>query len=1081
MCGLIYCSKCNCYRIPLLDNKFISKCCLKCTQQFTRITQSTLRTLEDEDEEIRSIRKSSSLSNVADSEVDESSPRHQVSVEELTNIRSRISMPPSSDFLNVRTHELLESFELNQSWKSLLIELTLTAVNTVWPSVKYRRDKANINEYVKALPVEWGDSTLSAYYSGVIFKHNVAHKRMRIHIKNPKILVLSGGAEFCSAEIKLISMDTVLDQEAEFNRILVKKITSIKPDVVFVEKGMSQNVLGELTQRSITTVLNVKRRHLDMIARVTNSQVMSSVDQISTAQNSVGTCGEFSVKKWGRLSFIMLNESPDPIMGGTIVLSGPNQAELLTLKTVLKKLLVDYRDFILEHNILSQCGLECQEIVSRPVSIDITMIKICSRRQCEAPQPIVIDFYSDRDLPLGQFVSKTIQSSDELCESQIPGSQHKFYFISYKGVLKVSVETPSTERTQVETIEFTRICKECNDRMGNFLLNIASWEFSFYHFVYLFLTLDDLALCGHNFFKSSYIQLSSKQSIIKMKWTEAKIYDLLPMTPCRSISEFTKNVIETQLNEVKEAVKHCLDKVYTKVKDLLMETIDAERLCASENIEAWQQFTQEIKNLCGEITNLSESLSSRQAIQFSSLLEVETLRRESFYKFIGFTGQVDRLTVSISNTKMQGEIQVKTSTSFKLGVEPAFKKTLDVIGPRTESLGASSNDPEAPESPMLPEAETMTRIYMDGLKWDFLRKGQLSLPLGASTLCIPVDENDLLSLICHSLNTEEYKAYVVDPASPQDVLRHIIESELLVEQSSHLRVKGTSYTPSEGIDSIKEHAALYGEPIEFTVKIYFVRQFHAMRMHLTNSNEEYLDSIHKSAGSSKALGKSGARFAFSHDGKYLIKEFNEAKEVKMFLDMAPSYFRHVCKSFYHDMPSRMVHTLGFYKIATKNMVTGIKKASYVFLLENIGFNLPEPRMTYDLKGTLNANRHVKPGTTKTKMDVNFVEDSEGLPLFLSMNAKSKLETSVHNDTLYLSKQNVMDYSMLVMFNPKERLLAAAIIDYSGQYNIEKAIESTFKRAVRTDVPTVINPEDYKQRFRKTMSDVFFLGVSESSP
>jgi hypothetical protein len=46
---------------------------------------------------------------------------------------------------------------------------------------------------------------------------------------NPKIMLLAGGIEFQRAEIKLSSMDTLIEQEDKYMEILVEKIMSLKP------------------------------------------------------------------------------------------------------------------------------------------------------------------------------------------------------------------------------------------------------------------------------------------------------------------------------------------------------------------------------------------------------------------------------------------------------------------------------------------------------------------------------------------------------------------------------------------------------------------------------------------------------------------------------------------------------------------------------------------------------------------------------------------------------------------------------------------------------------------------------------
>lgn len=50
------------------------------------------------------------------------------------------------------------------------------------------------------------------------------------------------------------------------------------------------------------------------------------------------------------------------------------------------------------------------------------------------------------------------------------------------------------------------------------------------------------------------------------------------------------------------------------------------------------------------------------------------------------------------------------------------------------------------------------------------------------------------------------------------------------------------------------------------------------------------------------------------------------------------------------------------------------------------------------------------------MDLNFCEDMQGLPICLSIEDKRYLDASIWNDSLFLYKQNVIDYSLLVIID-----------------------------------------------------------------
>ena len=148
------------------------------------------------------------------------------------------------------------------------------------------------------------------------------------------------------------------------------------------------------------------------------------------------------------------------------------------------------------------------------------------------------------------------------------------------------------------------------------------------------------------------------------------------------------------------------------------------------------------------------------------------------------------------------------------------------------------------------------------------------------------------------------------------------------------------------------------------------------------------------------------------------------------------------------------------------------------VFENIGHDLKGPTIAYDLKGTTNKRRKVKNGDKKTKMDLNFVEDFASLPLPLTGEQKHFLEVAVMNDTLLLGKQNIIDYSMLIVISLKEMKIGLGIIDYMQQYTLDKVIESKYKAAVGTQAPTITHPDQYKTRFRDQILNCYFLAVDE---
>jgi hypothetical protein len=94
------------------------------------------------------------------------------------------------------------------------------------------------------------------------------------------------------------------------------------------------------------------------------------------------------------------------------------------------------------------------------------------------------------------------------------------------------------------------------------------------------------------------------------------------------------------------------------------------------------------------------------------------------------------------------------------------------------------------------------------------------------------------------------------------------------------------------------------------------------------------------------------------------------------------------------------------------------------------------------------------------------------PLFAREHSKRLLRQSVYNDTLFLAKQNVMDYSLMIAIDENRKELVVGIIDCIRTYTWDKKLESWIKDrgfAGGRNRPTVTSPKEYKKRFREAMT------------
>jgi 1-phosphatidylinositol-3-phosphate 5-kinase len=237
-------------------------------------------------------------------------------------------------------------------------------------------------------------------------------------------------------------------------------------------------------------------------------------------------------------------------------------------------------------------------------------------------------------------------------------------------------------------------------------------------------------------------------------------------------------------------------------------------------------------------------------------------------------------------------------------------------------------------------------------------------------------------------------------------------------------------------------------------------------------------------------GKTKSKFYRSFDDKYVFKEIKK-NEFNWFVDFAPQYFDYLCKSFFHNYPCALCKILGAFKIKilkySNNKEQPKITKKYIYITENLNFGIKQDDehqiVRYDLKGST-LNRFVKDQYTgknnvlvrRVLHDNNFQLDQMGRPLPIRYTINRILHICINNDTLFLSKSNIVDYSLLTIIDKKRKQVRFGIIDYMQQYTLDKIFECKFKRMMNGgEVPTIVEPDKYKFRFKKAMKR-YFIGM-----
>lgn len=336
---------------------------------------------------------------------------------------------------------------------------------------------------------------------------------------------------------------------------------------------------------------------------------------------------------------------------------------------------------------------------------------------------------------------------------------------------------------------------------------------------------------------------------------------------------------------------------------------------------------------------------------------------------------------------------------------------------------------------------------------------------------IIVREDEPSSLIAFALSSYDYRNKLQDISKLQDVSkkggslqgkhskRHtqdpILSSDEQVEvERSLLRSTGThlKYQFNEG-------------SAKMLCKIFFAEQFDAVRRKCGVA-DRIVESLSRCLKWDSKGGKTKSVFLKTLDDRLVLKSLSQI-ETQAFLRFAPAYFQIMSEALFHELPSVIAKMLGFYQVVIKNPVTGTEFNWFLLVMENLFYDR-SPTRIFDLKGSMrNRKIHSTGEQNEVLLDENMVEFIYESPLFAREHSKKLLRASVWNDTLFLARQNVMDYSLMIAIDENRKELVVGIIDCIRTYTWDKKLESWIKDRGKNR-PTVTSPKEYKSRFREAM-------------
>lgn len=241
-------------------------------------------------------------------------------------------------------------------------------------------------------------------------------------------------------------------------------------------------------------------------------------------------------------------------------------------------------------------------------------------------------------------------------------------------------------------------------------------------------------------------------------------------------------------------------------------------------------------------------------------------------------------------------------------------------------------------------------------------------------------------------------------------------------------------------------------------------------------------------------GKSGSTFLKTVNDQFILKEMSKL-ELQSFLSISDDYFNYLENSYRLNKPSLLSIIFGIYRIEyTKDSTNQISNggggggggsstnsSEYYFMVMRNLFYKRNISQRFDLKGSV-RNRLVETNdpdnTEHVLMDENLLRIACDHPLFIRASSKQVLNECIDYDSRFLLSISVMDYSLLVGVNKESQELVLGIIDYVRPFTWDKKIERVVKSVVSSELPTIVEPELYRERFCEAM-DKYFESVPDN--
>lgn len=353
--------------------------------------------------------------------------------------------------------------------------------------------------------------------------------------------------------------------------------------------------------------------------------------------------------------------------------------------------------------------------------------------------------------------------------------------------------------------------------------------------------------------------------------------------------------------------------------------------------------------------------------------------------------------------------------------------------------------------------------------------GYFNVPKSPGGITIPIYFDQPSSWISNSLCSYDYLSWI--HAMPVDKIKSLglslkqLMNQLDLKNPEEANSKLFEFLCSQSIASFDYFCDDVGETktTRFYVRHFFPGQFFALRHKFCGGEFPFAQSLSSCFNWKATGGKSKATFCKTLDDRYVLKSISE-KEFLMFLEVALDYFSYLAESFMTKKHTCLIKVVGMFELTSRDSFGNSSDTQYVVVMPNLFYGRKMTHV-FDLKGSSRGRFIADKEGSSVLQDANFIKYNRGFPLSMTSSSIAVLRESLQRDTAFLSKFEIMDYSLLVGIDEENYEVVVGIIDYFRQYTIDKVLETHVKSVATLfgkGLPTVIPPDMYGQRILNAM-------------